>query len=324
MRRAWTSVSAVVCLLAIACAVPAQSAYPERTVTLVVPFAAGGITDVLARTTAERLRAKLGQPFIVETVAGAAGATAAIRVAKAEPDGYTLFFATLSQIGIGPVINPNLGYDPVKDFKPISIIATSPFVISVGVAMPVDNLAGFIARVKAQPGQIAFGSAGIGTLTHLSAALFLKNAGLQMNHVPYRGVGPAFQDLLAGHIAMVSASPVEVKPFEEKGGIRLLAVSSDKRSAMLPNVPAIEETLKGVPPVFTWNGMLAPAATPPTVVDVLSREIMAAERDPEFLSRLAALGVDPIVHTPDDFAKVIASGLEHWRGIIPDLGLKPQ
>lgn len=300
----------------------AQAAWPERVVTLISPFAPGGITDVLARLTAERLGSKLGQPFIVESTPGAAGSLAAQRVLKADPDGYTLFFATLSQIAILPYTN-TISFDPQKDFKPISIVATSPFVITSGALVPGKSLAEFIAHVKANPGKIPFGSAGVGNLTHLSAALFLKNAGLEMNHVPYRGVAPAFQDLLAGHIAMVSASPVEVRPFKDTTGVNLLAVTSAKRSAAFPDLPAIGETMASQQ-VVTWNGVLAHAATPQAIIDILSREIMAAERDPDFLAKLAQLGVDPVVHTPAEFAKAIAEDAERWRGIIADLGIKPQ
>ena len=303
-------------------ATPAVAAWPERVVTLVSPFAAGGITDVLARLTAERLGARLGQPFIVESTPGAAGALAAQRVLKADPDGHTLFFATLSQIAILPYTN-TINFDPQKDFKPVSIIATSPFVITSGALVPAKTLAEFIAHVKANPDKIPFGSAGTGNLTHLSAALFLKSAGLAMNHVPYRGIAPAFQDLLAGHIAMVSASPVEVRPFTDKDGVNLLAVTSAKRSAAFPSLPAISETLSA-PSVVTWNGILAHAATPQPIIDALSREIMTAERDPAFLAQLERLGVDPVVHTPAEFAAMIAADAARWRGIITDLGIKPQ
>ena len=301
---------------------PAEAAWPERTVTLVNPFAAGGISDVLCRMTADRLRARFNQPFIVENVPGAAGTTAAQRVARAEPDGYTLFWGTLSQIAIAPFTN-RIGYDPVKDFKPVSIVATSPFVITAGGPVKAATLAEFIAQVKASPGKIAFGSAGQGTLTHLSAALFLKNAGLEMNHVPYRGIGPAFQDLLAGHIAMVSGSPVEVKPFQDNASVKLLAVTSDKRTAALPGVPTVSESMR-MPQVITWNAVLAPGATPAEIVAALSRELRAAAQDKEFVAGLEKLGVDPIVHTPEEFAAMIAADIERWRGTIADLGLKPQ
>ena len=251
MGNAMRSALAVVTAAFAGLSHPAHAAWPERPVVLVSPFAAGGITDILARLTAERLGSKLGQPFIVESTPGAAGALAAQRVLKADPDGHTLFFATLSQIAILPFTN-TITFDPQKDFKPISIIATSPFVITSGSMVPAKTLAQFIAHVKANPGKIPFGSAGTGNLTHLSAALFLKSAGLQMNHVPYRGIAPAFTDLLAGHIAMVAASPVEVKPYIENGSVNLLAITSDKPSAALPGVPIITDTLK-TPPVVTWN-----------------------------------------------------------------------
>jgi tripartite-type tricarboxylate transporter receptor subunit TctC len=316
------AITASTIALAAAATPTAHAAWPERVVTLVSPFAAGGITDVLARLTAERLQSRLGQPFIVEIVTGAAGSLAAQRVLKADPDGYTLFFATLSQIAILPYTNV-ITFDPQKDFKPISIIATSPFVITSGSLVPGKTLAEFIAHVKANPGKIPFASAGVGNLTHLSAALFLKHADLEMNHVPYRGVAPAFQDMLAGHVAMVSASPVEVKPYMGTPGVNLLAVTSAKRAAALPGVPAISETVDA-PPVITWNGVLAPTGTPQLVIDALSKEIMAAEQDPVFLEHLEKLGVDPVAHTPAEFASMIAADAERWRHIIGDLGIKPQ
>jgi tripartite-type tricarboxylate transporter receptor subunit TctC len=310
------------CLATLAAPGLAQAAWPERAVTLVTPFAAGGITDILARLTAERLAKKFGQPFIVEATPGAAGSLAAQRVLKADPDGHTLFFATLSQIAILPYTN-TISFDPQKDFKPISIIATSPFVLASGKQVGAKDLAGFVAEVKANPGKYPYGSAGTGNLTQLSAALFLKYAGLQMNHVPYRGIAPAFQDMLAGHVGMVSASPVEVKPYIGVNDITFLAVTSPKRSAAFPNVPAVAETIP-MPPVFTWNGLLAPAAAPPAVIDALSQEIMTAERDPAFLAQLEKLGVDPIVHTPAEFAAMNVADAERWRTIIAELGIKQQ
>ncbi len=303
-----------------ALAAPAHAAWPERTVTLVVPFAAGGITDVMARLTAERLQARLKQNFVVENVVGAAGTIAATRVARAEPDGYTLFFATVNQITIAPFTH-NISYDPIKDFRPISIVGTSPFVITVGEAIPAKSLPEFIAHVKSRPGQVTYGSAGAGSLTHLAAAMFAKSAGLQMGHVPYKGIAPAFQDLVAGHIAMMSPSPVELKPMLETGKLKPLALTADKRSNLMPGVPAITEFVKS-PPVVTWNGMMAPAKTPGAVIDLLSREIRAAEQDPAFVDRLARIGIDPVLHTPEDFARIIAEDTARWRDIIKDLGLK--
>ncbi len=322
VRALFTSASRLAPAALLIGACPAHAAWPERPVTLVTPFAAGGITDILARLTAERLSKKFGQPFIVEATPGAAGALAAQRVLKAAPDGHALFFATLSQIAILPYTNV-INFDPQKDFKPISIVATSPFVLTSGKQIPAKDLASFVAEVKANPGKYPYGSAGTGNLTQLSAALFLKNAGLQMNHVPYRGIAPAFQDMLAGHVGMVSASPVEAKPFIGMSDVTFLAVTSAKRTASLPNVPAVAETIN-MPPVITWNGLLAPAGAPQAVIDALSQEIMAAGRDPAFLAQLEKLGVDPIVHTPAEFAQMNAADSQRWRTIITELGIKPQ
>lgn len=297
----------------------AGAAWPERTTTIIVPFAAGGITDVLARITAERLERRLKQPFIVENVVGAAGVVAATRAARAEPDGYTLFLATVNQITIAPFTH-KITYDPIKDFRPVSVIATSPFVITVGDSIPAKTLPEFVAFAKSKPG-LTYGSAGAGSLTHLAAAMFARSAGLEMSHVPYRGIAPAFQDLVAGHVAMMSPSPVELKPMLDKGGLKPLAITDTKRTKVLPNVPAITEFMK-VEPVVTWNGIVVPAKTPDAVVDTLSKEIRAANQDPAFLERLEKVGIDPVVHTPADYAKLIEEETARWRQIISDLGIK--
>lgn len=315
-------VAAVLAVTAALVSNASAQTWPERTVTLVIPFAPGGITDVLARLTAERLQSRLGQPFIVENTVGGAGTIAAQRVARAPGDGYTLFFATVSQITIAPFTH-NISYDPIADFKPISIVGTSPFVITVGESVPARTLPELIAYAKARPGQLAYGSAGAGSLTHLAAALFSRLAGLQMNHVPYRGIAPAFQDLVAGHVAMMSPSPVELKPFLEKGSLKPLAITDTQRFKDMPDVPAITEFIPS-PPVVTWNGILAPSRTPQAVIDILSRELMALGQDPAVLERLARIGVAPVVHTPADFARIIAEDTARWRDIIKDLGLKVQ
>ena len=300
----------------------AQGAWPERTVTFVVPFTAGGITDVLARAIAERLQTALKQPFIVENLPGGAGVLAADKVLRATPDGYTLLFTPIFQITMAPFTH-NVSFDPVKDFAPIAGVASSPFVITAGGDVPASNLAEFIAYVKARPGQIPFGSAGTGSLTHVSSAVFLKSAGLDMVHVPYKGVGQAFTDLLGGQIAMLSASPVEVKPYLNSGKVKPLAVTGSARSPQLPGVPTILETIKS-PPVITINGLVASAHVPQDVVDTLSREIVAAEKTPDFINRIETLGAEPIVSTPKEFAKIIASDTDLWRDTVRDLGLKPQ
>jgi tripartite-type tricarboxylate transporter receptor subunit TctC len=261
--------------------------YPVRPVTLVVPFSAGGITDVVARLTAGQLQTSLKQPFLVENQPGGAGILAANRVAKAAPDGYLLLFTPIFQITMAPFTH-TVTFDPIKDFMPIASVAASPFVITVGNPFPANTLADFIAYVKAKPSQLSFGSAGPGSFTHVSSAVFLKSAGLDMIHVPYRGVVPAFTDLLAGQVAMISASPVELKPYLESGKIKPLAVTSSERSKQLPNVPTVAETLKS-PPVVTYNGLLAPRRTPVEIVEAIAR---ALRNGVEFQDRLAQVGTD--------------------------------
>jgi tripartite-type tricarboxylate transporter receptor subunit TctC len=309
-------------LLALLCPAAAHADWPQRPVTLIVPYAAGGITDVLARVTAERLTRAFGKPFIVENVVGAAGAIATTKVAKAAPDGHTLLFVTVTQLTVAPYMG-KVGYDPIRDFAPVAIVATSPFVLSVSADFPAEDLKTFIAYVKARPNKLTYGTAGSGSLSHLSAAVFLKRAGLDMVMVPYRGVAPAFSDLLGGSVQMVSATPVELKPFIDGSKVKLLASSGATRSETLPDVPTIAESMPGHD-IQTWNGIVAPAQTPTEIVDALAREITRAESDPLFIAQLKKLGVDPSNVAGRDFAAVIARDTEVWRKLIPELGLQEQ
>jgi tripartite-type tricarboxylate transporter receptor subunit TctC len=318
MRARFLAVLIAACMMTTA----ARAEWPERPVTLVVPFAPGGITDTLARITAARLQSALGRPFVVENQAGAAGLIATERVARAQPDGYTLSFSTITQIAIAPFTN-KITYDPIKDFKPVSIIATSPFILTTGAQFPAKTLSEFISYVKANPGRFTYGTAGAGSLSHISAAVFLKRAHLDMTMVPYHGLAPAFTDLLAGNVQMVSATPVELLPYIHSNAVRLLASSGTTRSAMLPDVPTIAEAFPGHE-VFTWNGILAPAKTPQEVIDKLAREILAVEADKEFTGRIEKIGVDPASVTPEQFQKRIAADMAYWSKVVPEMGLQAQ
>ncbi len=299
-----------------------QAAWPERPVTLIVPFAAGGITDLLARITAERLSGAFGKTFVVENIVGAAGTLATGKAARARPDGYTLLFVTTTQITVAPLVN-RIDYDPARDFKPVAIIATSPFVMAVSADFPADTLDQFVAQVKRRPGRLTYGTAGAGSLSHLSTAVFLSRAGLDMIMVPYKGVAPAFNDLLGGTVDMVSATPVELKPFIDSGRLKFIASSGGARSAVMPDVPTIAESYPGHD-VVTWNGIVAPSATPPDIINGLTREIAAAENDPEFVGRLKTLGVDPSRVAGDDFAAVIARDTADWRKRVTEMGIQLQ
>jgi len=298
----------------------AQAAYPERTVTIVTPFAPGGIADVVARLTAERLQSALKQNFVVENVSGAGGTAGPERVSKATPDGYTLMSTPIFQLTTAKHAT-NVTFDE-NTFKPISGVASAPFAITVNASFPGNTLADFIAHVKANQGNLPFGSAGAGSTTHVAAVLVLKAAGLDMVHVPYRGVAPAFTDLLAGHIQMLAASPVELKPFLESGKVKVLAVVDNKPSPFLPGIPLVTETLKDCPPAVTYNGLLGPKGVPQEVVDTLSRELVAAGQSAEFKQRFSNVGLLPLLTTSDEFTKIFAADAAVWNSIMPTLGLK--
>src|SRR5262245_27019179 len=298
-----------------------HAAWPERPVKVIVPFAAGGITDVIARLAAERLREKFNQPFIIENEAGASGTIAAQRVARADPDGYTQFFSATNQISVAPFTH-NIAYDPLKDFKPIALVGSAPYVFTVSAKVPAKTFPEFIAHVKANPGKVTYGSSGTGSLSHLASAHFSKTIGVEMVQVAYRGVGPAFQDLLAGHIDMMTVTPVELKPHMGAGKVRPQAVTDDKRFPVLPNVPPASDSIPS-PPIVTWSGFLAPGGTAQTIVDAVAAELVAAGRDQAFLTQLDKIGVAPIVLGPREFAELIAADLDRFRDIVRSLGLKP-
>jgi tripartite-type tricarboxylate transporter receptor subunit TctC len=299
----------------------AEAAWPERPVTIVTPFAAGGIADVVARMTALRLQESLKQSFVVENQPGGAGVIAAERVVKSPPDGYTLMSTPIFQITMAQYTH-HVAFDAGRDFTPISAVAAAPFVITVGGSFPGNTLAEFIAYVKANPGKVTFASAGVGSLSHVASVVVLKAAGLDMVHVPYRGVAPAFTDLLAGHIVMLSATPVELKPYLESGKVKALAVVNTTRSKHLPNVPTVLETLPNCPPAVTYNGLLGPARLAKDVVETMAREL-ALGNSPEFEDRLLKAGLEPMLSTPAEFAKIVASDTEQWRDLVRALNLKP-
>ena len=295
----------------------ANAAWPDRTVTLIVPYAAGGISDVLARLTAERLQATFKQTFIVQNEVGAGGIIGTANAAHAQADGYTLFFGPIALLTLSP-LTTKVSYDADKDFAPVSIVASTPFVITVNESFPAGTLAEFIAEVKRKPGFYTYASAGAGSTTHVASLLFLKSAGLQMIHVPYRGVGPAFTDMFAGNVQMLSASPVELMPHMGTKKVKPLGISSKERSRHLPDVPTISETLP-TPYVATYNGILAPRQTPQEVVDLVSSAVVAAVKTPEFSDKLLKVGVEPFGSTPAQMAKTIATDKESWLAVKDDI-----
>jgi tripartite-type tricarboxylate transporter receptor subunit TctC len=307
-------------LLLAASAANAQD-WPQHPVKVVVPFAAGGNTDLQARIVSERLSTVFGQQFIIENRAGAAGAIAAEFVARAPADGYTLFFAP-TPIEVLPMIQ-KVNYDPAKDFVPISMVGTNPFILGVHASVPVDTLQDFIKYVREHQGLLNYASGGAGSIGHLSAALFLARAGLQMTHIPYKGGAPAVQDLVAGQVHMYFGNASELLQHAKSGKIKLLAVSSEKRAPQLPDVPAVAEIYKGFRTI-TWNGILAPTGTPKPIIDRLAREVAKIVREPETAEKLEKIGVDPVGNTPAQFAAFIRSDTPLWRDAVKAANIKPE
>ncbi len=324
-RQFLTSAAFVAAAIATAAAFPspvhAQADWPQRPVTLIVPFAAGGNTDGIARITAERLSNAFGKSFVIENRPGAGGAIAAEMVSKAAPDGHTLLIAALPVMAIVPAIN-KVRFDPIKNFTPISNIATNPFVIVVNKDIPVKTLKEFVDYVGARKGELSYGSAGIGSLNHLSMALFLKKAGLEMTHVPYKGNAPALSDVVAGHIPAMFSNFSDALPQAKAGNIRMLALSSDKRNPLAEEVPTVAES--GYPDftVLTWNGLMAPANTPMPIVEKIAAEIAAAVKDEKFAARLSEFGVDPLGNSPAEYKAMLARDVAIWAEAVGLAGIK--
>ena len=305
-------------VLALVAANALAQSWPQRAVRVIVPFVAGGNTDSQARIVTERLNELLGQPFVVENKAGAGGAIAAEFVARSPADGYTVFFAASPQFAL-PLLQ-KVNFDPFKDFAPVSIVGTNPFVLGVHGAVPATTLNEFVDYVKARPGQLNYASAGAGTITHLTAALFLSRAGLQMTHVPYKGGAQASADLLAGQVHMYFGNPSELMPHAASGKIRLLAVSSAKRTPQLPGVPAIAETYPGFA-TGTWNGFLVPTGTAQAIIERLAREVAKAVREPATAERLRKIGVEPLGNTPAEFGALVQREAPIWRDAVKAAGI---
>ncbi|MBV8744216.1 MAG: tripartite tricarboxylate transporter substrate binding protein [Xanthobacteraceae bacterium] len=297
--------------------------WPQRPVTVVVPFAAGGNTDGIGRSIAQWLSDRLGQQFVVENRAGAGGAIAAEMVAKAPADGYTLFVAALPQIAIVPAISQTR-YDPVKDFAPISVVGTNPFVLAVNKDVPVKSIPEFISYVRQAPQPLSYASAGIGSLNHLSMALLLKLAGIEMIHVPYKGNAPAISDVVAGHVPAIFTNLSDALPQAAAGSIRLIGVSSETRAPQIPDVPTVAE--QGFPTfkTRTWNALMAPAKTDPAIIARVATEVAAAAKDPRFAEGLNHLGVDPLGNSPAEFAALIAADIPFWAEAVKIAGAKEQ
>lgn len=301
----------------------AQTAWPSKPIKILVGFAAGGSTDVTARIIGQALSERLGQPVIIENRAGAGGNIAADAAAKADPDGYTLLMATSTTFATNPNLYKTLPFDVQKDFEPITLTAFIPNLLVVNPAVPAGNVADFIAYLKANPAKLNFGSAGNGSSQHLAGELFNSLADVRMVHVAYRGGAPAVNDLLGGQVQVVFAPLVEVLQQVRADKVRAIGITTAKRSALLPDVPPIGETLQGYE-VTLWNGLLAPAKTPPDIVEKIYLATKDALRSDALKAKLAEQGSEPVGDTPAEFKAFIASELVKWRKLVEISGATVQ
>ena len=314
------SVALAVSFLAAGCAYAAE--WPTHTVTVVVPFSAGGNTDVIARIAAEHLQKTFGQAFIVTNRTGANGAIAARMVARAEPDGYTLMIAAAPQLVVLPALQ-KLDFDPVKDFTPIKNIATNPFVLVVSRSVPAQTLPEIIAYARANGGKLSYASAGVGSISHLSGALFFKAIGADAAHIPYQGNGPALNDVIGGRVSMMFANLSEALAQSTNPNIRIVAVTSKTRVAQLPDTPTVAESIENFE-TATWNGLVGPAGLPEEITKRIAASLADHLREPAVKTQFETLGVEPDVGSSADFAARIGRDLPLWTKAVDSAGLKQQ
>ena len=311
------SISIAVCIaLALAATgALAQGAYPDHPVRIIVPFPAGGPADALARLVGDKLAQSLGQPFVIENKAGAGGNIGMEQGARAAADGYTLTLAPVGNLTVQPVLYKNLAYDPAKDFAPITVLATVPNVLIVHPSVPAKSVAELVALAKAKPGSLNYASPGNGSIPHLAGELFKRMAGVDIVHIPFNGVAPATNAVLAGTVQMFFAQSSSALPQWRAGKVVALGVATAKRISAAPDLPTIAE--QGFPEfeATSWYGLVAPAGTPAAIVDRLHGEIVKALREPDVREKIAGLGADPVGNTPAEFAALQHAETVRWTRV---------
>ena len=299
----------------------AAAAYPDKPITLIVPWAPGGTTDIIARAIAEQMTKSLGQSVIVENRSGAAGNIGSSIVAKARPDGYTLLVGSMSTHAMNPALIPNMPFRGVEDFTPIALVANVVNTMVINAAVPASNVRELIAYAKANPGKLAYASAGGGSTNHLAAEMFIKAAGISMLHVPYKGGAPAVLDTVGNQTQVLFSAGTQTLPHVRSGKLRLLAVTEAKRSALLPDVPALMETLPGLE-MSVWYAAFGPPGLPAGLAARLNVEINKAMSVPEVRARMDAIGVDVVNAGPEHLAAALRNDSERYSRIIKELGIK--
>jgi len=297
--------------------------YPNRSITLVVNFPAGGSTDAMARILREPLSQGLGQSIIIDNRGGAGGTTGAAAAANAKPDGYTLLLSVNSSLITNKFLQKNFPFDPRTAFAPITLTSDVALVLAVHPSLPVHGVSELIDYAKKNPGKLAYGSAGIGTMHHIIGELIKQKTGIEMVHVPYRGGAPLIQDLIAGNVKVSFNTLPTALPQAQAGMIRIIAVAEKARLPELPDTPTIDETIPGVINIG-WNGLLAPAGTPAAIIDKLNAVAVAALKTPDVIAKMKLQGLHAMSSTPAEFASLIAREVDYWGAIIPAIGIQPE
>lgn len=316
-HRRWMTTRVLLALAGLTAlsSVQAQATYPDKPIRLVLPFPPGGPTDLVARVLAQKVGEQMGQPVLVENKPGANGNIAADMVAKAPADGYTVLYNT-SSIALSATLYKKLNYDVRTDFAPIALTAVIPLVLAVHPSLPVYNVQEFLNHVKANPGKLTYGSAGNGNITHLGAYLLLHSRGLQATHAPYKGSAPALTDLVGGQTQFMTDTINSALPFIRDNRLRALAVTSLKRTTVLPEAPTLNETVMPKFEVGAWQGMLVPAKTPSDIVKRLNAEVMKALNSPEVKAKLAVQGAEPLGSTPEEYGQYIQTEIARWGQVV--------
>jgi tripartite-type tricarboxylate transporter receptor subunit TctC len=298
--------------------------FPTKPIRLIVPFAPGGSSDIVARTIAQRAAEPLGQPIVVENRGGAGGALGAEIVARAAPDGYTLLLANPGPNAINPVLQPKIPYDPIRDFTPVTLIAASPQVLVVHPSMPVKSVKEFIALARSRPGQINYGSSGIGAITHLAMEFFKGKTRIDIVHVPYKGASVALAEILGGQVSAMFAALGSIQSQLASQRLRPIGVAAREQTALLPGVPTIIEG--GVPDfeVINWFGLAAPGNTPRPVVERLHQVVSRIVQAPENRERFASMGFIPRGTTPEEMDRHVRAEIERWRSVVRSQNIKPE
>lgn len=296
--------------------------FPTKPLRLIVPFPPGGSADILARAIGQKAGDGLGQPLVVENRPGAGTAIGAEVLARSAPDGYSIMIGTVSSHAINPALNPKLPFDPIRDFTPVSLVASIPFAMIVHPAVQAKNAQEFIALAKASPGNLNYSSAGNGTSNHLAGELLKSMTGIDIVHIPYKGSAPALTDLMAGQVALMFDLVLTAAPHIKSGAVRGLAVTGAKRSSVLPDLPTVAES--GVPgyEVSAWFGIFAPAGVPQPVVQRLNGEFVKALEHPELRQRLASQGAEPLTSSPAEFSAYLRSEIDKWAKVVKASGMK--